>query len=95
MSIYWTNLILNGISFISSYAIFYMLCRDIKIIKWASQKYARAIVCILIGLIFYLTSMSVIRNINIQGIYYSLLDGLFLGLFVGVTVAIFLNNKRA
>jgi hypothetical protein len=95
VSIYWANLILNGISFISSYIIFYILCRDIKIIKWASQKSARAVGCILIALIFYLTSMSVIRNIDIQGIYYSLLDGLLLGLFVSVAVTISLNIKRA
>lgn len=89
------NLVLNGVSFITSYIIFYMICRKIKIIKWASKKNCRAIICILIALIFYLSSMSIVRSINIKGIYYSFLDGFFMGLFVSSAVSIFLNRRMS
>lgn len=88
------NLVLNGVSFITSYIIFYMICRNMKIVKWASKKASRAIISILIALIFCLSSMSIARSINITGIYYNLLDGFFMGLFISAAVSIFIRQEE-
>ncbi|MFL0246079.1 hypothetical protein [Candidatus Clostridium stratigraminis] len=92
MNITWAD-ILNGISLLLGYLVFYMLGSNMKIIRWASQKIGIAIVTTFIAIMFSLISMSIIRSIGIKGVYYNLLDGFLMGLSFGATFSIFYKMK--
>ena len=90
----WLSTILGGITLMISSIIFVLLYRKVGIAKWINKKNSRGFFVILTAFILYLSTMSIIRSItNLDRIYYDIVQGLILGVFLGIIICVINKNN--